>query len=35
MKSFEATLPAGYREVFTIDAADKKIGTLRPTGDKT
>ena len=26
MKSFEATLPAGYREVFTIDAADKKIG---------
>lgn len=26
MKHFEATLPAGYREAFTIDAADKKTG---------
>lgn len=27
-KSFEAELPAGYREVFSIDAANKKIGLI-------
>ncbi len=27
-KNYEKELPAGYREVYTIDAADKKIGLL-------
>ena len=26
MKHFETDLPAGYREAFTIDAANKKTG---------
>ena len=28
MKHFETELPAGYREAFTVDAADKKIGIV-------
>ena len=28
MKHFEKDLPAGYREAFTLDAADKKTGLL-------
>lgn len=28
MKNYEKELPAGYREIYTIDASDKKIGLI-------